>query len=427
MAAPASERDGASGAGGVGVTRGYLTSDPRTRWWPSPQGVAARLAVLALMGLVVVAVPHVVPSIQVNIVARAAVFAVMALSMNVLIGYAGQISLGHQAFLGVGAFTAAYVLTTAAMPYPVALVASIATGAGAALILGVVALRVRGLYLALVTLTYGLFAQEVIFNLRTLTGGGAGLGAPRPELFSGDIAYVYYCIAVLAVVLLFDWRLTRTKAGRAIQALRDDERVAAAWGINVTGYKLLAFVISGSVAGLAGILFAGIEQVVAPADFGLTLGLTFLLMTVVGGTGIRSGVVQGGILFAVLPTLLDEAHQNWDIFPFTAIDALWEPLIGALLLILTLVAFPGGLAQQQGHVRRWLSFQPFADHGHADGDGEGAAQTREAPEDGGNAGNTDDGDAAADSGGTGGSGAAVAAGRRSRGAGGASGEAGDRG
>ncbi len=414
MAAPASQRDGGSGAaggsGGVAVTRGYLASDPRTRWWPSPQGVAARLAVLALMGLVVVAVPHVVPSIQINIVARAAVFAVMALSMNVLIGYAGQISLGHQAFLGVGAFTAAYVLTTAQMPYAIALIASIATGAGAALILGVVALRVRGLYLALVTLTYGLFAQEVIFNLRALTGGGAGLRAPRPELFSGDIAYVYYCIAVLGVVLLFDWRLTRTKAGRAIQALRDDERVAAAWGINVTGYKLLAFVISGSVAGLAGILFAGIEQVVAPADFGLTLGLTFLLMTVVGGTGIRSGVVQGGILFAVLPTLLDEAHQNWDFFPFTAIDALWEPLIGALLLILTLVAFPGGLAQQQAHARRWLSFQPFADHGHADDEGEGAAQAREAP---GNAGNTGDSDAAGDSGG---SGAAVASGRRSRGA-----------
>lgn len=346
------------------VVRGHLVDRPRERWRPSPEGLAARLAAIAVLGLIVLAIPHLIPGVFVNVAALAAVYAVVALSMNVLIGYAGQISLGHQAFLGVGAFTAAYVLTTMEMPYPVALVAAMGTGAGAALLLGFVALRVRGLYLALVTLTYAIFAQNVIFNWRPLTGGGAGLGAPRPDFVNGDIAYVYYCIAVLALVLLFDVRLVKSKAGRAIQALRDDERVAAAWGINVTGYKLLAFVISGSIAGLAGILFAGIEQVVAPADFGIALGLIFLLMTVVGGVGVRSGVVQGGILFAILPTLLDRSHANWHVFPFTAIDALWEPLIGALLLILTLVAFPGGIAQQQEHARRWLSFQPFVE-GHA--------------------------------------------------------------
>src|SRR3970040_2051170 len=126
------------------------------------------------------------------------------------------------------------------MPYPLALGAPLATGAASALILGAVALRVRGLYLALVTIAYGLFAQEVIFNYRPLTGGGAGRRAPRPEIFDGDIAYVYFCVAVLGLILLFDWRLTSSKAGRAIEALRDDERVAASWGINITAFKLLA-------------------------------------------------------------------------------------------------------------------------------------------------------------------------------------------
>lgn len=375
----AGARASAAAAPADRVANGHLADDPRVRWWPSPEGVVARGAVITLLLVVLLAIPHVVPAIQVNIVALAAVYGIVALSMNVLLGYAGQVSLGHQAFVGVGAFTAAYVLTTMEMPYPVALLASIGTGAVAALLLGFVALRVRGLYLALVTLTYGLFAERVVFKFEALTGGGAGLGAPRPDLVSGDIAYVYYCMAFLGVVFLFDWRFTRSKAGRAVQALRDDERVASAWGINVTGYKLLAFVVSGSVAGLAGVLFAGIEQIVVPEDFTLGLALTFLLMTVIGGVGVRSGVIQGGIVFAALPTLLDEAHQSWHVFPFTAIDALWEPLIGAVLLVLTLVAFPGGLAQSQEHLRRWLSFRPFAEGGDGRGPGEAELVETEEP------------------------------------------------
>jgi len=346
-------------ASGNGHGHAVVLSDPRQRWWPSPAGVGARIGVIAALALFVLWVPHLIPGTLVNVAARAAVFGIVALSMNVLMGYAGQISLGHQAFVGVGAFTAAWFLSEADMPYAVSLIGSVATGAGAALILGAVALRVSGLYLALVTIAYGAFAQEVIFNIRSLTGGGAGLRAPRPGVFEGDIAYVYFCVLVLLVVAVLDWRLTSTKAGRAIQALRDDERVAASWGINVTSFKLLAFVISGSIAGLAGALFAGIEQVVTPVDFSFSLALTFVLMTVVGGLGSRSGVIQGGVFFAILPTLLDKAHSNWHFFPFSTLDALWEPLIGAVLLILTLVLYPGGIAQQQEHLRRWLSFGPF--------------------------------------------------------------------
>lgn len=326
---------------------------------PSPGGIAARFGVLGLLVGFLLLVPHLIPDTLVPVAAKAVVFAIVALSMNVLVGYAGQISLGHQAFVGFGAFAAAYVLTTLNMPYPAALIAAVASGGVIALLLGAIALRVSGLYLALVTIAYALFMQESVFNLRAFTGGGAGLAAPRPDFVAGNIAYVYYCAAFLAIVWIFDWRLTSSKAGRAIMALRDDERVAASWGINITGYKILAFVISGAVAGLAGILFAGIEEIVSPVDFGLTLGFTFVLMTVVGGLGVRSGVVQGGVIFAILPTVLEEAHENVHVFPFTTLDALWEPLIGALLLILTLVAFPGGLAQQQKHLRRWLSFGPF--------------------------------------------------------------------
>ncbi len=332
----------------------------------APSRLVAFAAILALVLLI----PQLVPGLYLNVVSRAAVYGILALSMNVLVGYAGQASLGHAAFLGVGAFASGYALTELGMPFGAGVVVAAIVGMVAALVLGGVALRVSGLYLALVTIAFGLFAQETLFNIRFLTGGGAGQAAPRPSLFSGDVAYAYLCIGVLFLVLIFDWRLLASRPGRAIEALRDDERVAASWGIDVTGHKLMAFVISGAIAGIGGALFASIEQIVSKEDFGLSLSITFLLMTVVGGAGNRWGVVQGGILFAVLPTILDRLHANFHVFPFTELTATWEPAIGAVLLLLTLTMFPGGIAQQQGALFNWLGGGPLK-HEHADASTQG--------------------------------------------------------
>ncbi|HEX9683761.1 MAG TPA: branched-chain amino acid ABC transporter permease [Acidimicrobiales bacterium] len=335
-------------------------------WRPSREGVIARLVALGALVVVIVAIPHLVDDVYVNLVSRVAVYGIVALSMNVLVGYAGQVSLGHAAFFGVGAFGSAYGLAEMDVPWPAAVVLAAITGAVGAIVLGAVALRLQGLYLALVTISYGLFAERTMFNIRSLTGGGAGQEAPRPSFFESDVQYAYLCLGFLALALLFDWRLVSSRSGRSIQALRDDERVAASWGVNVTGYKLLAFIISGVLAGIAGALFASINQVAVAPDFGFSLSLTFLVMTVVGGIGNRWGVVLGGALFAVLPTLLDRAHENFHFFPFSIIEATWEPAIGALLLLLTLISFPGGLAQQLGPVLGWLQFRKFAvDHGDA--------------------------------------------------------------
>ncbi|HEX2027434.1 MAG TPA: branched-chain amino acid ABC transporter permease [Nitriliruptorales bacterium] len=327
-----------------------------SRWRPSAAGAAARLAVLTVILGSVLAAPLLLPAPLVLIAAKAVVFMLAALSMNVLMGYAGQVSLGHGAFVAVGAFASGYVLTIMQLPWAAAAVAAMSLGGLAAAVLGAVALRVRGLYLALVTLAYDLFVTFTVLNVRALTGGGAGQPAPRPAFATDDLAYVYLGLVIVALVWVFDWRLTASKAGRAIQALRDDERVAASWGIHVTRYKLLAFVISGTVAGLAGAYFAGIEQIVATADFGFTLSLTIVLMTVVGGLGSRPGVVQGAIVFAALPTLLETAHEQLAWWP-RWLGSLWEPFVGALLLVLVLVFYPGGIAQQQAPLLRWLGWQ----------------------------------------------------------------------
>ncbi len=403
-------------------------SDPRVRWRPSPGGYGARLAVFGVIIGLALWIPHALPAKFVPVAIQAVTYGIIALSLNVLMGYAGQVSLGHAAFVGIGAFAGGIILTDVGLPYPVAMLGALVVGGLLALVLGGIALRVAGLNLAIVTISFGLLTQETLFNIRSLTGGGAGKLAPRPAFASGDIAFVYFCLIILVLVWLFDWRLTETKAGRAIQALRDDERVAASWGINVTAYKLLAFIIAGALAGLAGLLFAGKEQVASPGSFSFTASLLFLLMTVVGGLRSRPGVVIGGVFFAILPTLLGTAHEAWGISGpegleacatapprviqlivglavvgagieairhrsgstakrnivgllgvaviaggawfgtaaflgnycmFATIDAVFETLIGAGLLLITLIQFPGGIAEQFAPVFRWLSFQPF--------------------------------------------------------------------
>jgi branched-chain amino acid transport system permease protein len=350
------------------------TGAPPT-WRPSPLGRYVRYVVLGLIGLLVVASPHLMPPVSVNVLSRVATFAIIALSLNILIGYTGQVSLGHSAFLGMGAFTSGFVITELQLPWAAAVVAAIIVGAAQAILIGFVSLRVRGLYLALVTLVYAVFAERVLFNIEAITRGGAGMPADRPVLLQGDIMYAYVCIAAVALVWVLDWRLTSSKAGRAIEAIRDSERVAASWGINVTAYKLFAFVLSGAIAGLAGALFASIEQIVSPLTFVFTLSLTFLLMTIVGGVGSRPGVVLGAIVFTSLAFGLDQLHEQFEWFP---LDGSAEGLVGALLVLIVLLYVPGGLAQLFRPVFRWLSFGPWrlADSGGGPGGPGGGGDAR---------------------------------------------------
>lgn len=333
---------------------------------PSPGGWAARLAVGAGIVAVIYALPALVAQdFQADLVSTAAIFAMVGLSMNVLVGYLGQLSLGHQAFYGIGAFASAIIATRYGLPFVVGLGVGALTGALSALLLGGVALRVKGLYLAIVTLAYGLLAEVSIFQFGFLS---AGVPADRPGFAMGSRAYAYLCLAALTLVFLFDVRLLKSKAGRAIQAIRDDERVAATFGINITGYKLLAFIISGTIAGLAGALFGHLlGNVSATNEFDLTLALTFVLMTVVGGLGNRVGVIIGSVIFAVLDLLLELIIHALnsplpESFQIPDPNPLLVPVIGAGLLVLTLIQFPGGIGQQIAPIQRWVRGGRFDIH-----------------------------------------------------------------
>src|SRR5437660_714986 len=168
----------------------------------------------------------------------AAIYAMVGLSMNVLVGYTGQISLGQQAFLGLGALTAANVVHTGTntpdpFTFALGIVAAIGVPAGAALLLGGIALRIRGLYLALVTLVFGSVTADAIFTIPALNGNDAGVSAYRPSAIQSNYAYYIFALAMVGVCIYVDVWIRRTKTGRGLLALRDNELVASAFGINV--------------------------------------------------------------------------------------------------------------------------------------------------------------------------------------------------
>ncbi|MGH2705883.1 MAG: branched-chain amino acid ABC transporter permease [Actinomycetota bacterium] len=310
-----------------------------------------RLAVIAALLLPILAVPALLPGYQADRLSLAAVYAVIGLSLNILMGYTGQISLGHQAFVGVGAFAAAYLTTARGIPFVASVPLAGLIGALTAALMGLVALRIRGLYLALVTLAYGAVAERSIFSIRELTGGGAGMPAPRPAVVRSDSAFAYVCLAVLAVLLVVDWRMLRTKFGRALLALKSDERVAASFGIDPALYRVGAFTLSGAFAGIGGGLLAFKNEHVVAQDFTFAAALTFVLMVILGGLGSRVGVVIGSALIAELPFLLDSVAGATGVAELIVLKI---AISGALLLAVVTV-FPGGIAQQLRPVTRWLS------------------------------------------------------------------------
>ena len=340
------------------------------RWRAArPAGVALRFAVYALLAG---GVFHLVNQGGANTATActAVVYALVGLSLNVLVGYTGQLSLGHQGFFGIGAVFAAYAVSEGGLPFGASLVVGVLAGGLLSLLLGLVALRVTGLYFALVTLVIGQTLSESLFAYQPLTNND-NLSAVRPAWLTDKDRYFYLCVALLAVVLFLDTRLTKSKAGRALLALKENERVAEAFGVNVPLYKLLAFTFSGMVAGLAGALGVFLDERFSDNNYTFPLALLFVIMTVVGGTGSRVGVVLGSVFFAVQPALF-AAFKSSDLFaslfgrtpgPSTVSFIDNGPgLVGAASLITTLIFFRGGLAQQLRPIIDWMAGHPFDRH-----------------------------------------------------------------
>jgi branched-chain amino acid transport system permease protein len=202
-------------------------------------------------------------------------------------------------------------------------------------------------------------------GIEAITGGEGGKPAPRPAGFDDDYLFYYVCLGFLAVVLWLDWRLTRSKGGRALHALRENPRVASSYGINIKLYTLLAFVVSGTFAGIGGSLMAHQEQIIVAGIFNFRLALIFVLMTVIGGLRNRAGVVIGSAFFATL--------QGGGLMSLFGGEGILEDLIGLpqefvglvigpILLLIVLTMFPGGIGQLIGPLKAWMLGNRFDRH-----------------------------------------------------------------
>ncbi len=262
------------------------------------------------------------------------VYAILALGLNLLLGYAGQFAFANAALFGWGAYTTALLQLKAGLPYPLALLGAALVTAGVGALVGVPALRLHGLYLAIVTLAFGEVTYWAMVHWGSLTGGASGIKAPGPSLPAlglGSEQTVYY-LALIAAVLLFAsaWGIVHSRIGRAFVAVRDGEIAAQALAVNLTTTKTLAFVVSAFYAGIAGGLHSAALRYVAPESFDLFEVVLQFCMVVVGGLGSVIGSALGAALVLALRETLRAAVGTQEI------------LFGGLL-IACIVFMPRGL------------------------------------------------------------------------------------
>ncbi len=273
------------------------------------------------------------------------VYLMATYGLNLTVGYAGQMSLGHAAFFGIGAYVAAIALK-AGMPFlivlPIAAVACFAVG----LALGFPALRVQHHYLAFATLGFNVLVYLVMRNEEKVTGGTFGIsGIPRPSLLGlsldGALVFFWFTLFFTLVLIGLLWWLLRSPWGRAFAALRDNPIRAESLGVNITAYTLLAFAIGAACAGVGGVFFAALVQFIEPAPFHVTTSLMMLLAVIVGGSGRFLGPVLGTVVIILLPEWL-RFMQNWYLAVFgIAIVALMMWLPGGILSIPERFRFKG--------------------------------------------------------------------------------------
>ena len=280
-----------------------------------------RLAPLLLVAITL-ALPFLLGNYYLHLVVLVMIFAILVLGLDIVFGYTGEVSIGHAALLGIGAYTAGVLLIHAGLGMAWAVPLGIAVAAAFGLLLALPALQVTGPYLAMVTLAFGTIVQILINEVTDVTRGPLGIALRKPVLFDWrpyadsvaffdmplarmrDFQFYFLIAAAFLVSILVVNRLVASRFGRAFEALRDAPIASDCMGVSVYRHKVIAFAISAGFAGLAGVLYAYSEQYIAPNTFGFELSIQFLLAVTVGGRKSRTGPIIGAAIIVLLPNLL---------------------------------------------------------------------------------------------------------------------------
>lgn len=273
--------------------------------------------------------------------AMVGILALVAMGLNVTMGYTGQVSLGHGALVAVGAYTAAVLMTESGWSFWFAAAAATITGTLAGTVMALPALRLSSWYIALITLGFAMVARTLIVELEWLTGGYAGIvGIPRPSIGAielGDRGVYWLVIVVDLIVLALIASTARSRIGRSMMVVRDSPELARAVGVDAIVVKLATFAVGGAAAGLAGALLAANNGMVSPDDFTLDFSIFFLIVVIIGGAGRLWGPIVGTLVFFAVPELLTSLDQ-------------WRGLIYGVGLLLLMVFAPHGII---GAVEAW--------------------------------------------------------------------------
>ncbi|HXT81580.1 MAG TPA: branched-chain amino acid ABC transporter permease [Acetobacteraceae bacterium] len=312
----------------------------------------------SLLLLIMLVIPFVLGEFYIGELGGVFIFAIAGVGLMLLIGFTGLISLGHAAFLGIGAYVNS-VLLAHGVPFLITLpVAGLFTAlCGAAI--GRPTLRMSGLYLAIATLAFGSIVGTVFQKWTSVTGGFDGFPVPTPYIFGipveGATGIYYVSLAVLIFVLWISVNLLRTPLGRAMVAIRDSEVSAQSMGIHLAWYKTLAFAISAGMTGLAGALFAHYVRFLAPDAFDVLLSIQFVTIVFVGGLGSIRGAIFGALFVRLLPQAIAIMRDSLP-FGIGRMPGL-EPSLFGLVLVLVILFQPDGIDGLWLKMKRW--FQSF--------------------------------------------------------------------
>ena len=301
--------------------------------------------IAAIMGLVLLgAAPlYISNPYYIHLLGTIMIYAILLYGLDIVVGYTGQVSLGHSGLFGVGSYTAGVLFLKLGTPLWLIIPASIGVTAAFGAILALPALRVTGPYLAMVTLAFGTIIQILINEMTFLTEGPLGIKIPKPSIGGQQLSehgFYWLVFALMVISLIVVHRILKSQLGRAFEALRGSPVASDCMGVSVYRYKVYAFVISAGFAGLSGCLYAYSEQYISPNTYNFELTVLFLLAVIMGGRKTRSGALLGAAIIVILPKLLD------DLVMFRSVAAALAALmlIGAVIGIAKKMTTPKAMA-----------------------------------------------------------------------------------
>ncbi len=313
-----------------------------------------------LLVLLVAAAPLLLDRFYLGELTYVFVLAVAGIGIMLLTGYTGLVSLGHAAFLGIGAYAHGYFLQQG-VPFVLSVPLATLLTTAAGLLVALPALRMTGIYLAIATLLFAVIIEQVFIRWESVTHGFRGFSVGVPQVFglplTDPVLFYYICFAVLALAMLAAINLLRSPTGRAFVAIRDSEIAAQSMGVHLARYKATAFAISAGFTGLAGCLFAHKIGYLAPDAFGIILSIQLLLMAVIGGLGSLHGVVFGALFVGALPQVIAVLR---DYLPDRiAQQPGLEPGVFGLILVAIILFEPQGIYGRWRKVKLYFQLFPM--------------------------------------------------------------------